>query len=188
MAHKHLSIRKIHRTVYGLFTLRKNKTESEIASLSITTNMKESWHIFYTCFGFLPVSGIPWGCFTMTISELEIKSFHWYLPSFGVEIELNLQRTHLLAISFPMSRSPLFSLSPSLIATKGPFTRCDFSWVRLHFLIKSQSYNVNSIIDIHTTHSMRCKKTQSHSEKIAPCECAFSPNGKPNIRSDDMYV
>ena len=42
------------------------------------------------------------------------------------------------------------------------------------FLIKSQSYSVNSIIDIHTTHSMRCKKTQLHSEKIVLCERTFT--------------
>ena len=32
-------------------------------------------------------------------------------------------------------------------------------------------YSVNSIIDMHATHSMRCMKTHSHWEKIALCEC-----------------
>ena len=50
------------------------------------------------------------------------------------------------------------------------FTRCDFFWVWLHFLIKLQSYSVNSIIDMYATCSMRCIKMHSHSEKIAPCE------------------
>ena len=47
------------------------------------------------------------------------------------------------------------------------------------FFIKSQSYSVNSIIDINATHSVRCTKMQSHSEKIAPCEWALKK--KPGI-------
>ena len=69
----------------------------------------------------------------------------------------------------------LSDLSKRIILFKGPFTRCDFSWVRLQFLIKLQSYSVNSIIDINATHSVRYTKMQSHSEKNAPCEWALRP-------------
>ena len=59
-------------------------------------------------------------------------------------------------------------------ASKGPFTRCDFFQVRQHFLVKPQPYSMNSNIDIHRIHSLRYEKTQSHSEKIAPCEWALN--------------
>ena len=36
---------------------------------------------------------------------------------------------------------------------------------------------MNSIIGMHANHSMRCIKTQLHSEKIAPCEWPFRPMG-----------
>ena len=60
--------------------------------------------------------------------------------------------------------------------------------MRLHFLIKSQSYSMNSIIHIHTTYSMRCIKTQSlletrmHSSRMrTSCSltvcCSLLPGG-----------
>ena len=64
----------------------------------------------------------------------------------------------------------LFSWSSGILCeTQLPFTRCDFFWLRLHFLIKLQSYSVNSITDIHTTHSMLCKKhnrTQTKTHRV----------------------
>ena len=73
-----------------------------------------------------------------------------------------------------------WSQSQSMAQPQGLFTRCDFFWVRLHFLIKSQSYSVNSVIDIHTTHSMRCIKTQSTQKKSeVPSLQVFPGRGAP---------